>query len=36
VKPMVTGLSILRIFIGLASFIYLFFNIEHEVNKQST
>ena len=34
-KPMVTGLSILRIFIGLASFI-LFFNIEHEVNKQST
>ena len=35
-KPMVTGLSILRIFIGLASFIYLCFYIEHGVNKQST
>ena len=33
VKPMVAGLSILRIFIGLASF---FFNIDDIVNKQST
>jgi len=33
VKPMVTGLSILRIFISLASFI-IFFNIEHIINKQ--